>query len=65
MIESLGSTLCADSGCTIQERFLPTIPKVLIPDKADYVMREVYEGVCGNHLGAQLLVHKLIRAEYY
>ena len=65
MIESLGSTLCADSGCTIQERFLPTIPKVLIPDKADYVMREVYERVCGNHLGAQLLVHKLIRAEYY
>ena len=28
-------------------------------------MREVYEGECGNHLGARLLVHKLIQAGYY
>ena len=28
-------------------------------------MREIHEGVCGNHLGAQSLVHKLIWAEYY
>ncbi|XP_050242293.1 uncharacterized protein LOC126691281 [Quercus robur] len=34
-------------------------------EKADYVMREVHEGVCGNHSGSRSLVHKLIRAGYY
>ncbi|XP_065620259.1 uncharacterized protein LOC136063576 [Quercus suber] len=34
-------------------------------EEADYVMREVYEGICGNHSGARSLVHKLIRAGYY
>ena len=52
-------TICADQGCLIQERFL------LSHDEADYVMREVHEGICGNHLGARSLVHKLIRAGYY
>ena len=33
--------------------------------KADYVMREVHESICGNHSGARSLVHKLIRAGYY
>ena len=28
-------------------------------------MREVNEGICGNHSGAQSLVHKLIQAGYY
>ena len=36
-----------------------------VPKEADYVMREVHEGICGNHLGSRLLVHKLIRAGYY
>ena len=34
-------------------------------EEADYVMREVYEGICGNHLGFRPLVHKLVRAGYY
>ena len=29
-------------------------------EEADYVMREVHEGICGNHSGARSLVHKLI-----
>ena len=33
--------------------------------ETDYVMREVHEGICGNHSGARSLVHKLIRAGYY
>uniref|UniRef100_A0A2N9IAL2 Uncharacterized protein n=1 Tax=Fagus sylvatica TaxID=28930 RepID=A0A2N9IAL2_FAGSY len=33
--------------------------------KANYVMREVHEGICGNHSGARSLVHKLVRAGYY
>ena len=39
--------------------------RCLGPDEADYVMREVHEGFCGNHLGSRLLAHKLIRARYY
>ena len=34
-------------------------------DEANYVMREVHEGICGNHSGARSLVHKLIQAGYY
>lgn len=34
-------------------------------DEANYVMREVCEGVCRNHLGARSLVHKLMQAGYY
>ena len=34
--------------------------RCLDPEEADYVMREVHEGICRNHLGARSLVHKLI-----
>ncbi|XP_030930836.1 uncharacterized protein LOC115956667 [Quercus lobata] len=34
-------------------------------EEADYTMREIHEGICGNHSGARLLVHKLIRVGYY
>ena len=39
--------------------------KCLSHNEADYVMREVHEGICENHSGARSLVHKLIRAGYY
>ena len=39
--------------------------RCLSRDEADYVMREVHEGICINHSGARSLVHKLIRAGYY
>ena len=34
-------------------------------EEADYVMREVHEGIYRNHSGSRSLVHKLIRAGYY
>ena len=39
--------------------------RCLSHDEADYVMKEVHEGICGNHSRARSLVHKLIRAGYY
>ena len=33
--------------------------------EADYVMREVHEGISRNHSGARSLVHKLTQAGYY
>ena len=29
-------------------------------EEADYVMREVHKGICGNHSGSRSLVHKLM-----
>ena len=39
--------------------------RCLLPKEANYVIREVHEGVCGNHSGARSLAHKLTRAGYY
>ena len=39
--------------------------RCLSPKKADNVMREVHEGIYGNHSGSRSLVHKLIWAGYY
>ena len=45
--------------------FLQPCPRCLAPDEANYVLREVHKGVCGNHSGARSLVHKVVRASYY
>ena len=34
-------------------------------EEADYVMREVHEGICENHSGSRSMVHKLVWAGYY
>jgi hypothetical protein len=37
----------------------------LTSEEANYVIREVHEGVCRNHSGARALAHKLTRTGYY
>ena len=39
--------------------------RCLVPDEANYVLKEVHEGACGNHSGARSLIHKVVRAGYY
>ena len=39
--------------------------RCLGPEKVDYVMKGVHEGICRNHSRLQLLVYKLIWAGYY
>ena len=39
--------------------------RCLALDEANYMLREVHEGACGNHSGAKSLVHKVIRSGYY
>ena len=39
--------------------------RCLAPDEANYVLRGVHEGACGNHSGARSLVHKVVQARYY
>ncbi|GKV44680.1 hypothetical protein SLEP1_g51842 [Rubroshorea leprosula] len=37
----------------------------LNPYEAKYALREVHEGVCGSHIGARTLAHKVLRQGYY
>ena len=39
--------------------------RCVLLDEANYVLREVHEGACGNHLGARSLIHKVVCAGYY
>ena len=39
--------------------------RCLAPEKMNYVLREVHEGACGNHLRARSLVHKVVCTGYY
>ena len=34
-------------------------------EEADYVMREMHEGICKNHSGSRSLVHKLVQVGNY
>ena len=44
--------------------FFTPILKCIVRKDADYVLREVHEGVCGNHIGAQALAGKGLRQGY-
>ena len=37
--------------------------RCLAPDEANYLLREVHEGACGNHSGARSLVHKVVEQD--
>ncbi|RDX90227.1 hypothetical protein CR513_27935, partial [Mucuna pruriens] len=39
--------------------------KCLDYNEAEYVMREVHEGVCGSHIRGRALASKVARADYY
>ena len=39
--------------------------RCLAPNELNYVLREIHDGVCRNHLGVRALVHKVARAGYY
>ena len=34
-------------------------------EEANYVLREIHEGICGNHTGTRSLAGKAFRAGYY
>ena len=45
--------------------FFTPILKCIAKEDAEYVLREVHEGVCGNHIGARTLAGKVSRQGYY
>ena len=51
---------------TLYKRSLSTpILKCVGKEDANYIIREVHEGVCGNHIGARTLAGKTLRQGYY
>ncbi|XP_052171692.1 uncharacterized protein LOC127787675 [Diospyros lotus] len=39
--------------------------KCIRPREADYILREIHEGICGSHIGARTLSQKALRQGYY
>ncbi|GKV34076.1 hypothetical protein SLEP1_g42498 [Rubroshorea leprosula] len=45
--------------------FSLSLLRCLNPYEVEYALREVHEGVCGSHIGARTLAHKVLRQGYY
>jgi ribonuclease HI len=45
--------------------FMLPLLKCVSQDKGDYILREIHEGVCGNHSGSRVLAHKAIQVGFY
>nr|XP_016477327.1 PREDICTED: uncharacterized protein LOC107798804 [Nicotiana tabacum] len=52
-------------GQLYRRSFQGPLAQCLGDTEANYVTREVYEGICGNHSGVDSLVLKLVRDGYY
>ena len=52
-------------GSLYKRGFFTPILKCIAAKDADCVLREVHEGVCGNHIGAQALIGKVLRQGCY
>ena len=52
-------------GTLYKRGFLTPILKCIAREDDNYVMREVHEGICGNHIGAWALAGKVLRQGYY
>ena len=47
------------------QSFSQPLLRCLIPQQADYVLREIHEGVYGNHVGTRTLAHWAFTLGYY
>ncbi|XP_070032889.1 uncharacterized protein [Nicotiana tomentosiformis] len=55
----------SNDGTLFRSTFDGPLAICLGPGDTEYILCEIYEGTCGNHSGADSLVHKIIRAGYY
>nr|XP_009770769.1 PREDICTED: uncharacterized protein LOC104221404 [Nicotiana sylvestris] len=54
-----------ENGTLYRRTFAGPLAVCLGPGDTDYVLREIHEGTCKNHSGADSLIRKVIRAGYY
>ena len=52
-------------GSLYKRGFFTPILKCIVGKDTEYVLREVHEGICGNHIGARALAGKVLRQGYY
>ena len=52
-------------GSLYKRGFFTPFLKCIAGEDTEYVLREVHEGICGNHIGARALVEKVLRQGYY
>lgn len=52
-------------GVLYRRGYTEPLLKCLTNSEAEYVLKEIHGGVCGNHSGSRMLVHKAMRAGYY
>ena len=48
-----------------KHELLAPLIRCVTNEEATYIMREIYEGICGNHAEGQALAHKALRQGYY
>ena len=53
------------AGQLYKRGFSNPLLKCVTADQGLYIMREIHEGVCGNHAGKRSLLHKIVRQGYY
>ena len=52
-------------GSLYKRGFFTPFLKCIAGEDTKYVLREVHEGICGNHIGARALAGKVLRQGYY
>ena len=52
-------------GTLYKRGFSTPILKCVGKEDANYILREVHEGICSNHIGARTLAGKTLRQGYY
>ena len=52
-------------GILYKKSFVIPYLKCLRPDEAEMALKEVHEGICGQHLGGRALGHKVTRLGFY
>ena len=52
-------------GSLYKRGFFTHFLKCITGEDTEYVLREVHEGICGNHIGARVLAGKVLRQGYY
>ena len=64
-IRARSSRFTNHKGSLYKRGFFTPILKCITGKDTDYVLREVHEGVCGNHIGPRALAGKVLRQGYY
>lgn len=49
----------------IPKRILGPLLKCITSKRAEYILVEIHEGVCGNHSRTRTMTTKVLRADYY